>query len=59
MEKDFLEKADLFIELGTKMKEYANKEWANKKEDELTEQEQKEYNEFMGFYVNTLMKLNK
>jgi hypothetical protein len=59
MDKDFLEKADLFIELGTKMKEFANKEWANKKENELTEQEKKEYNEFMGFYVNTLMKLNK
>ena len=59
MDKDFLEKADLFIELGTKMKEFANKKWDNKKEGELTKEEEKEYNEFMGFYVNTLMKLNK
>ena len=59
MDKEFLEKADLFIELGTKMKEVTNKEWANKKETELTEEEKREYNEFMGFYMNTLIKLNK
>lgn len=59
MDKDFLEKADLFIELGTKMKDFANKEWINKKEGELTEEEKREYNEFMGFYFNTLLKINK
>ena len=59
MDKDFLEKADLFIEVGTRMKEFASKEWINKKENELTEEEKREYNEFMGFLYNSLRKLNE
>ncbi len=56
---DLIKKADLFIELGTKLKEFAQKPFLEKREDEMTEEELREFREFMGFCVLKFMEINK
>lgn len=58
MLEDLIKKADKFIELGTKIKEFSQKEYLNKREDEMTNTELKEYREFMGYLYLTLQELN-
>lgn len=50
---------NLMIELGTKIKEQANKDYMKKNENELTKDELKDYQEFLGYYVYTQSQINK
>lgn len=56
--EDLIKKADIFIEFGNKLKEFSKKEYLNKKESELTEDELKEYREFMGYVFLTMQEIN-
>ena len=50
---------DLMIELGTRIKEQANKDYMQKNENELTKDELKEYYEFLGYCAYALSQINK
>ena len=56
---ELFKKADLFIEIGTKIKELVQKPYMDKTEDELTEEELKEYHEFIGLILLKIMEINK
>ena len=52
------ELADCMIRTGTKLKEFLNEDFIDKKENELTEEERNKYYQFTGFYVDSVRKIN-
>lgn len=56
--EEMIKKADKFIELGTKIKEFSKKEYLNKTEKEMTEDELKDYREFIGYICLIMQEIN-